>query len=123
MVAGLVPALLAAKLPLRSKRKNLDKKLAIVLQAVGVLALVGGSIWLVWLVPQLFMSAGCGIARGLLMVLTLFTVSLSCQTSIPMWIDIAEGLIAFGVAFFIYGTTRRVLLARRSAQRPVDLKQ
>ena len=121
MVTGLVPALLAAKLPLRSKRKSLDRKLAVGLQAVGVLALVGGSIWFVWLVPQLFMSAGCGIARGLLMVLTLFTVSLSCQTSIPMWIDIAEGLIAFGVAFFIYGTIRRVLLARRSAQRSVDL--
>jgi hypothetical protein len=40
-----------------------------------------------------------------------------------MWIDTAEGLIAFGVAFFIYGTTRRVLLARRSAQRSDDLKQ
>jgi hypothetical protein len=123
MVVGLVPALLAAKLPLRSKRKSLDKKSAIVLQAVGVLALVGGSIWLVWLVPQLFMSAGCGIARGLLMVLTLFTVSLSCQTSISMWIDTAEGLIAFGVAFFMYGTTRRLVLARRSTQRSVDLKQ
>jgi uncharacterized membrane protein YobD (UPF0266 family) len=123
MVTGLVPGLLAAKLPLRSKRKSLDRKLAIVLQAVGVLAQVGGSILLVWLVPQLFMNAGCGITSGLLMVLTLFTVSLSCQTSIPMWIDTAEGLIAFGVAFFIYGTTRRVLLARRSAQRSDDLKQ
>ena len=108
--------------PLRKKRKSLDRKLAIVLQAVGVVALVGGSIWLVWLVPQLFRSAGCGIARGLLMVLTLFTVSLSCQTSIPMWIGIAEGLIAFGVAFFIYGTTRRVLFSRSTPQKSVDNK-
>lgn len=105
------------------KRVGLDRNLAIGLQAVGVLALVGGSIWFLWLVPQLFMSAGCGITSGLLMVLTLFTFSLSCQTLIPMWIDIAEGLITFGVAFLIYGTTRRVVLARRSAQRSVDLKQ
>jgi hypothetical protein len=102
---------------------SLDRKLAVGLQAVGVLAVVGGSIWFLWLVPQLFMSAGCGITSGLLMVLTLFTVSLSCQTSIPMWIDIAEGLITFGVALLIYGTTRRVVLARRSAQRGGELKQ
>jgi hypothetical protein len=105
------------------KRVSLDRKLAVGLQAVGVLAVVGGSIWFLWLVPQLFMSAGCGITSGLLMVLTLFTVSLSCQTSIPMWIDIAEGLITFGVALLIYGTTRRVVLARRSAQRAGELKQ
>jgi len=105
------------------KRVSLDRKLAVGLQAVGVLAVVGGSIWFLWLVPQLFMSAGCGITSGLLMVLTLFTVSLSCQTSIPMWIDIAEGLITFGVALLIYGTTRRVVLARRSAQRGGELKQ
>ena len=97
------------------KRVRLDRKLAIGLQAVGILVLVGGSIWFLWLVPQLLMSAGCGIASGLLRVLTLFTVSLSCQTSIPMWIDIAEGLIAFGLAFLMYGTTRRVVLARCSA--------
>lgn len=112
---GLVPGLLAVKLPMWRKRVRLDRKLAIGLQAVGILVLVGGSIWFLWLVPQLLMSAGCGIASGLLRVLTLFTVSLSCQTSIPMWIDIAEGLIAFGLAFLMYGTTRRVVLARRSA--------
>ena len=112
---GLVPGLLAVKLPMGRKRVRLDRKLAIGLQAVGVLVLAGGSIWFLWLVPQLLMSAGCGIASGLLRVLTLFTVSLSCQTSIPMWIDIAEGLIAFGLAFLMYGTTRRLVLARRSA--------
>lgn len=99
------------------RRKSLDRTLAVGLQAVGILALVGGSFWFLSLVPQLFMSAGCGVTSGLLMVLTLFTVSLPCQTSIPMWIDIAEGLIAIGVAFLSYGTTRRVVLSRCSAQR------
>lgn len=117
IVVGLVPALLAAKLPRRRKRLNLERKLSVGLQSVGVLALVGGSIWYFWLLPQLFMSAGCGITSALLRVLTLFTVSLPCQTSIPTWIDIAEGLMAFGTAFLVYGTTRRVVLARGSAQR------
>jgi hypothetical protein len=117
IVVGLVPALLAAKLPRRRKRLGLDRKIAIGLQAAGVLALVGGSIWFLWLIPQLFISAGCGVTSSLLMVLTLFTVSLPCQTSIPMWIDTAEGLMAMGTACLVYGTTRRVVLARRSAQR------
>ncbi len=99
------------------RRMSPDRRLAVGLQAVGILALVGGSFWFLWLVPQLFMSAGCGVTSGLLLVLTLFTVSLSCQTSIPMWIDVAEGLIAFGVAFLSYGTTRRVVLSRCSVQR------
>ncbi len=115
IVVGLVPALLAAKLPRRRKRLNLERKLAVGLQLVGVLALVGGSIWYLWLLPQLFISAGCGITSGLLRVLTLFTVSLPCQTSIPTWIDIAEGLMAFGTALLVYGTTRRVVVARRAA--------
>lgn len=110
IVVGLVPALLAAKLPKRRKRLGLDRKLAIGLQVAGVLALVGGSIWFLWLIPQLFMSAGCGITSGLLMVLTLFTVSLPCQPSISMRIDIAEGLMAFGSAFLVFGTTRRLSL-------------
>jgi hypothetical protein len=117
MAAGLVPALLAAKLPMGRKRVSLDRTLAIGLQAAGLLALVGGSIWFLWLIPQLFISAGCGVTSSLLMVLTLFTVSLPCQTSIPMWIDTAEGLMAMGTACLVYGTTRRVVLARRSAQR------
>ena len=115
IVVGLVPALLAAKLPRRRKRLNLERKLAAGLQWVGALALVGGSIWYLWLLPQLFISAGCGITSGLLRVFTLFTVSLPCQTSIPMWIDIAEGLMAFGTALLVYGTTRRVVLARLAA--------
>lgn len=110
---GLIPALLAAKLPKRRKRRRLDRRLAIGLQAVGVLALVGGSAWYVWLVPQLLISASCTIASDLLRVLTFFTLSLPCQTSIPLWIDLAEGLVAFGVAFLTYGTTRRVVLGRR----------
>jgi hypothetical protein len=122
IVVGLVPALLAAKLPRRRKRLGLDRKIAIGLQAAGVLALVGGSIWFLWLIPQLFISAGCGVTSSLLMVLTLFTVSLPCQRSIPMWIDIAEGLMAFGTAFTVYGTTRRMALARRSAQRSAELQ-
>ncbi|MFI0404201.1 MAG: hypothetical protein ACH34U_14975 [Cyanobium sp.] len=122
IVVGLVPALLAAKLPRRRKRLNLERKLSGGLQSVGVLALVGGSIWYLWLLPQLFMSAGCGITSGLLRVLTLFTVSLPCQTSIPMWIDIAEGLMAMGTACLVYGTTRRLVLARRSAQRSAELQ-
>ncbi|MEY4354707.1 MAG: hypothetical protein RLZZ609_2948 [Cyanobacteriota bacterium] len=117
IVVGLVPALLAAKLPGRRKRLNLERKLCVGLQCVGVLAMVGGSIWYLWLLPQLFISAGCGITSGLLRVLTLFTVSLPCQTSIPTWIDIAEGLMAFGTALLVYGTTRRVVLARRAAER------
>jgi hypothetical protein len=80
------------------------------------------AIWLIWLIPQLFISAGCGITTGLLMVLTLFTVSLPCQTSIPMWIDTAEGLMAIGTACLVYGTTRRVVLARRSAQSSAELQ-
>ncbi|MFN5464872.1 MAG: hypothetical protein ACK5CQ_07485 [Cyanobacteriota bacterium] len=122
MAAGLVPALLAAKLPMGRKRVSLDRTLAIGLQAAGLLALVGGSIWFLWLIPQLFISAGCGVTSSLLMVLTLFTVSLPCQRSIPMWIDIAEGLMAFGTAFTVYGTNRRMALARRSAQRSAELQ-
>ncbi|MFN7820010.1 MAG: hypothetical protein ACK5Q7_10545 [Cyanobacteriota bacterium] len=104
------------------KRVSLDRTLAIGLQAAGLLALVGGSIWFLWLIPQLFISAGCGVTSSLLMVLTLFTVSLPCQRSIPMWIDIAEGLMAFGTAFTVYGTNRRMALARRSAQRSAELQ-
>jgi hypothetical protein len=48
---GLVPGLLAVKLSMGRKRVRLDRKLAIDLQAVGVLVLVGGSIWFLWLVP------------------------------------------------------------------------
>ena len=119
MGVGVIPGLLAAKLPMRRMKVSLDRKLAFGLQTVGIFALFGGLIWLFWLLPQLFMSTGCWITSGVLMVLTLFTVSLSCQTSLPMWINIAEGLIAFGVAFLTYGTTRRVVLARPSPKSSV----
>jgi hypothetical protein len=52
---GLVPGLLAVKIPMGRKRVRLDRKLAIGLQAVGVLVLVlvlvGALIWFLWLVP------------------------------------------------------------------------
>lgn len=117
---GLFPAVLAAKLPRRQKTLLLDRKTAVGLQVAGGLALVGGLIWWIWLVPQLLLSAGCGIASGLLLVLTLFTVSLPCQSSIPIWVDIADGLMAFGVACLTFGTSRRVVLGKGSSQEPGD---
>jgi predicted membrane-bound spermidine synthase len=111
---GLVPIGLAIWLPKQLQRQRRDRKIAVVLQAAGVLAVVGGSLWSIWLVPQLFMTVACVIASSLLNILSFFTLSLPCQTTTSISIAMAEGLVAFGVAFLTYGTTRRLVLAKLS---------
>ena len=108
---------LAIGLPRGRIGRRRDRSLAMGAQAAGGLAMAGGSLWVLWLAPQLMLTAGCAIASGVLTVLTLFTVTLPCHTSLLKWMGVAEGLVAMGLGLLSYGTTRRMVIGQRARVR------
>jgi hypothetical protein len=104
-----LPGALAVALPSRWIPVRRDRRLAILLQLVGTLAVIGGSAYLLWLMPGAVATAACVVGSGFLMILSLFSIVLPCPRSAGL--EVAMILMRSGVAMAVYGTGRRMVLA------------
>jgi len=115
-LVAVLPVTLAVVLPGRWIPRRRDRRLAIVLQGLGAVALLAGGGWSLWLLPGSLAADACVVFSAGLWLVSLFTVHLPCPEAGAM--ATALTLLQSGIAMVLYGSGRRLVLARRRPLEP-----